>query len=91
VVRAFASVLRSERLAEVQADATLLEDVGYSRADAEGPVDFRTAAKNLTALATVSLGRRITDGETRNRRAEVHIYFRYLERVWQGHRMLARA
>lgn len=89
VVRAFAAMLRFERLDREQADATLLEDVGYSRADEQGPVDFRSAEKNLTALAAAELGRRITDREERSRRAEIHLYFRYLERRWQGEGMRA--
>lgn len=84
VVRAFAAMLRSEQLDDSQADATLLEDIGYARADAQGPVDFRSASTNLTALAAADLGRRIPKGEMRSRRAEVHLYFKYLERSWQS-------
>jgi len=85
VVRAFASVLRLEGLNDEMADATLLEDIGYARADAQGAVDFRGASTNLTALAAADLGRRIGKSEMRSRRAEVHLYFRYLERSWQSH------
>lgn len=85
VVRAFAAVLRTEGLNDATADATILEDIGYVRADAQGPVDFRGASTNLTALAAVDLGRRVDDREARSRRAEVHLYFRYLERSWRSH------
>lgn len=89
VVRAFAMMLRAESLDRSQADATLLEDVGYSRADEEGPVDFRNAQSNLTALAAVELGKRIADREQRSRRSDIHLYFRYLERKWHGQGMRA--
>ena len=79
VVRAFTAM----DLGAAQRDASLLEDVGYAAADDEEPVDFRTAANNLTVLAANRIASRGREGEDgRSRRAEVHLYLRYLERVW---------
>jgi hypothetical protein len=84
VVRAFAAILRDETagLGSSQADAAMLEDVAFTRADAEGPIDFRTASENLTALAAGAIARRVGEDRSVGRRAEVHLYFRYLEQLW---------
>ena len=79
VVRAFTAM----DLDASDRDASLLEDVGYAVADDQAPVDFRTAANNLTMLAADRIASRGGDGEEgRGRRAEVHLYLKYLERVW---------
>lgn len=78
VVRAFASM----DLQGADQDSSLLRDVGYAYADDQEPVDFRTAERNLTALAAARIGRGTEGREERSRREKVHLYFRYLERVW---------
>ncbi len=78
VVKAFAAI----ELTEDERDASLLGDVAYARADNQAPIDFRTASENLTSLAATAIAGRGYDGHQVNRRAEVHLYFRYLERLW---------
>ena len=78
VVRAFGAM----RLDDDDQDGSLLEDVGYARADDGTPVDFRTAESNLTVLAAARIAGIDEDRPGDGRRAEVHLYFRYLERVW---------
>lgn len=84
VVRAFSAILRSEDRDQPpgEVDAALLEDVAFTRADLEGPIDFRTASENLTALAAGAIGRCVGGDHPVGRRAEVHLYFRYLEQLW---------
>lgn len=84
VVRAFAAILRDEANDEPPGDAddVLLKDVAFTRADLEGPIDFRTASENLTALAAGAIGLRVGGDRSVGRRAEVHLYFRYLEQLW---------
>ncbi|MBZ9882729.1 hypothetical protein LB535_10225 [Mesorhizobium sp. CA10] len=81
VVRAFASVLRDEEPPEAPDDVVLM-DVTYKNADADGPIDFETASRNLTSLAADAIARRVSSNETAGRRETVHLYFRYLDRVW---------
>jgi len=78
VVRAFMMM----DLDAADRDASLLEDVGYAAVDDQAPVDFRTASNNLTVLAADRIASGEDGGEGRSRRAEVHLYLRYLERVW---------
>lgn len=84
VVRAFAAILREEASDEPPGDAddVLLKDVAFARADLEGPIDFRTASENLTALAAGAIGLHVGGDRSVGRRAEVHLYFRYLEQLW---------
>jgi hypothetical protein len=79
VVKSFASI----ELSEADRDASLLGDVAYDHADVEAPIDFRTASNNLTALATATIANAGNAAAPEaSRRAEVHLYFRYLERLW---------
>lgn len=84
VVRAFAAVLRSEGVTAAEADASLLQDIGYARADPEAAVDFRLVARNLTARATSGIGQRLAEADRPARRAQLHLYFRYLEHAWRS-------
>lgn len=79
VVKSFASI----ELSEADPDASLLGDVAYDHADVEAPIDFRTASNNLTALATATIANAGNAAAPEaSRRAEVRLYFRYLERLW---------
>lgn len=91
VVRAFAGLLREEERTPDQADAILLQDIAYSRADVEGPIDFQSASENLTALAATAIARRVNDKTSSERREKVHLYFRYLDRAWGAQQVRARA
>lgn len=82
VVRAFSAILRTEDGRGPDADAALLEDITYARADSDAPIDFNTTADNLTALAANTIAKRVSDSEMVGRREKVHLYFRYLDRVW---------
>lgn len=90
VVRAFASVIKGEEPREEHDDVVLM-DVTYNQADADGPIDFEVASRNLTALAADAISRRVSAEETTERRQTVHFYFRYLDRVWERQQDLARA
>jgi hypothetical protein len=88
VVRAFAAVLRDDEAegsagAAQAADASLLGDVTYERADADAAIDFETASSNLTVLAADAIAKRVNVSETASRREKVHLYFRYLDQVWE--------
>ncbi|HEY5409278.1 MAG TPA: hypothetical protein VIJ94_01000 [Caulobacteraceae bacterium] len=78
VVKAFAAM----ELPEDERDAALLGDVAYAKADDQAPIDFRTASENLTSLAATAIAGKGYEGHQVSRRAEVHLYFRYLERLW---------
>jgi hypothetical protein len=82
VARAFSALLRQENLSESNADEALLRDVTFERADMEGPIDFKIASENLSVLAASAIGGKVGDGRAVGRRAEVHLYFRYLEQTW---------
>jgi hypothetical protein len=90
VVRAFASVINDENTQAEQDDIVLM-DISYDHADDQGPIDFDTATRNLTVLAADAIARRVDKEETASRRQTVHIYFRYLDRVWDLHQSRARA
>ncbi|MFC0104501.1 hypothetical protein [Sphingopyxis terrae] len=89
VVRAFAAILRKEDNKADEADAVLLEDVTYAHADSDAPIDFNTAADNLTALAANEIAKRVSENELVGRREKVHLYFRYLDRVWDVQKVQA--
>ncbi|MBE1237406.1 hypothetical protein IHV25_07065 [Phaeovibrio sulfidiphilus] len=90
VVRAFASVIKDEAVKEEQDDMVLM-DVSYDRADDESPIDFHTASHNLTVLAADEIARQVGNEETASRRQTVHVYLRYLDRVWDIRRERAGA
>lgn len=81
VVRAFASVIEEET-AKGEQDDIVLMDISYDHADDQGPIDFDTASRNLTVLAADAIARRVGKEEMATRRQTVHVYFRYLDRVW---------
>ncbi|MBD3849394.1 hypothetical protein IED13_27155 [Bosea sp. SSUT16] len=89
VVRAFAGVIKDEEPPKA-ADDLVLVDISYDRADAEGPIDFDTASRNLTVLAADAIARRV-DKEAASRRQTIHVYFRYLDKVWDREQERARA
>lgn len=82
VARAFSAILRQEASSEATADDALLADVTFKHADAGGPIDFKVASENLSALAATTIGNTVGEGSSVGRRAEVHLYFRYLEQAW---------
>lgn len=90
VVRAFSSVLQDETDKSDQDDIVLM-DISYDHADNQGPIDFDTASRNLTVLAADAIARRVGKEETASRRQKVHVYFRYLDRVWDLQQGRARA
>lgn len=81
VVRAFSSVIEDETTKADQDDIALM-DISYDHADDQGPIGFDTASRNLTVLAADAIARRVSKEEVASRRQTVHVYFRYLDRVW---------
>lgn len=90
VVRAFASVIKDKKPHE-ERDGVVLMDVTYTQADFEAPIDFEEASRNLTSLAADAISRRVGTREMVGRRQTVHLYFRYLDRVWELQQDRARA
>lgn len=90
VVRAFTSVIEDEA-AKGEQDDIVLMDISYDHADDQSSIDFDTASRNLTVLAADAIARRVSKEEEASRRQTIHVYFRYLDRVWDHQQERARA